>query len=381
MIKNKFLPVFLPVLAVTASLLSSCSGGQSTLPGTTSTATKTTTTGIAEALTGKIAFESYRDSGDDMNTEIYTMNPDGSNQKRITPYTDGGLEDNDLNPVWSPNGLKIVFSSWMDGNINLYVVNSDGTGEKQLTSVGIDVWAAFPSWSPDGTKIAFASYRTGQAQIYIMNSDGSNQTLLTNAKNPYDGDTLSFTYSNWSPDGSKILSDNGWAVSGPVNDEGGVYVFSTNTGGYTQLTHNTDDKNAVWSPDGSKIAFFRTDSNAPDSSGDIYVMNSDGSGLTKLTEGDNNPTWSPDGSKIAFTSSKGGNGTQLYSISTDGSEEINLVNSLNDAGTSLTPSWSPDGKKLVFEYESEIYFVNSDGSGLKKVTTGAKAESAVWSPE
>jgi Tol biopolymer transport system component len=380
--KNKILFRFLAALTVMVLLLSGCAGGKTTSPETTSTVGTTITTVVNETLTGKIAFESYRDSGNDMITEIYLMNPDGSHQQRITPYTNGGLKDNDLDPVWSPGGSKIVFSSWMDGNINLYIVNSDGTDEKQLTSVGVDVWAAFPSWSPDGSRIAFASYRTGQAQIYIMNSDGSNQTRLTNAKETYDHQTLSFTYSNWSPDGSKILSDNGWGYFGNgTEDHGGIYVFSVDTGNNTQLTHNADDHNAVWSPDGSKIAFFRTDSSDPNGGGNIYVMNSDGSGLTKLTGGDNNPTWSPDGSKIAFTSSKGGNGKQLYTIHPDGSRETNVMSSLNNAGVNLTPSWSPDGKKLVFEYQSEIFFVNSDGSGLKKVTTGARAGSAVWSPE
>jgi TolB protein len=268
----------------------------------------------------------------------------------------------------------------MDGNTNLYIVNSDGTGEKQLTSVGVDVWAALPSWSPDGSRIAFASYRTGQAQIYIMNSNGSNQTLLTNAKEPYDHETLSFTYSAWSPDGSQILGDCSWSVSGPVNDAGGIYIFSVNTGEYTQLTHNADDHNEAWSPDGSKIAFFRMDSNINNDGGYIYVMNSDGSGVTRLTAG-TNPTWSPDGSKIAFISNKSGNGLQLYVIHPDGSGETNVMSSLDNAGVNLTPSWSPDGKKLVFEYIGEIYLVNSDGSGLKKITTNAQTGSAVWSPE
>ncbi len=381
MIKNKILLIFLPFFTIAVLMFTGCIGGQTTSLMTTSSVTTTKTTAVNENLTGKIAFESYRDSGNDMNTEIYTMNPDGGHQIRVTPYTDGGLKDNDLNPVWSPNGSKIVFSSWMDGNINLYIVNSDGTGEKQLTSVGVDVWAALPSWSPDGSKIAFASYKTGQAQIYIMNSDGSNQTLLTNAKQPYDHERLSFTYSAWSPDGSEILSNCSWSVSGPVNDAGGIYVFSVSTGNYTQLTHNADDRNAVWSPDGSKIAFFRMDPNDPHGGGGIFIMNNDGSGVTKLTGGDSNPTWSPDGSRIAFTSNKSGKGLQLYVIHPDGTGETNIMSSLNNAGVNLTPSWSPDGKKLVFEYLGEIYFVNSDGSGLKKITTGAKAGSAVWSSE
>jgi dipeptidyl aminopeptidase/acylaminoacyl peptidase len=102
--------------------------------------------------------------------------------------------------------------------------------------------------------------------------------------------------------------------------------------------------------------------------------------VTRLTGG-TNPTWSPDGSKIAFTSNKSGNGLQLYAIHPDGSGEVNLMSTLDNGGVNLTPSWSPDGKKLVFEYIGEIYLVNSDGSGLKKITTNAQTGSAVWSPE
>ena len=381
MIKNKILFMLLSMLTVMALLLTGCNGGKTTTTITASTVSTTKTTIINEILTGKIAFVSYRDSGNDMNTEIYTMNPDGNNQKRITPYTNGEWQDTDLDPVWSPKADKIVYTSWRDSENELFIVNSDGTGETRLTSREVDGWGALPSWSPDGSRIAFASYKTGQAQIYIANSDGSNITRLTNAKQPYDADTLSFTYSNWSPDGSKILSDNGWSISGSVNDQGGIYVFSVNTGDYTQLTHYSDDGKAVWSPDGSKIAFFRMNSNDLDNGGDIYVMNNDGSGLMKLTKGDDNPTWSPDGSKIAFTSSKSGNGKQLYTIHPDGTGEVNVMSSLDNAGVSLTPSWSPDSTKLTFEYNGEIYFVNSDGSGLKKITTGAKAGSATWSPK
>jgi len=72
---------------------------------------------------------------------------------------------------------------------------------------------------------------------------------------------------------------------------------------------------------------FRMDSNSNNDGGYICVMNSDGSGVTRLTEG-TNPTWSPDGSKIAFTSNKSGNGLQLYTINPDGSVETNVMISL-----------------------------------------------------
>lgn len=116
----------------------------------------------------KIAFASTRDG----NYEIYVMNPDGTNQTRLT---NNNAED--AQPSWSPDGTKIAFDSYRDGNLEIYVMNTDGTGQTRLTNnPAID---GEPSWSPDGTKIAFASWRSGGSNIFVMNSDGSNPVQLT----------------------------------------------------------------------------------------------------------------------------------------------------------------------------------------------------------
>jgi Tol biopolymer transport system component len=338
-------------------------------------------TGVNEILTGKIAFISNRDGND----EIYTMNPDGSNQVRITPHTTGGPDDKDYQPVWSPNAERIAFTSWRDGLNELFAVNSDGTAETRLTSIPVTTeWNDDPCWSPDGSQIAFVSYRTSHTQIYTMNADGSNQNRLTFADDPYGTwgvGGLTFTYPSWSPDGSQIACDTHWSTGS--GDGGGIYVFSVNTGSYTQLTHSADDHNAIWSPDGSKIAFYRQeqDSNYTQS---IYIMGSDGSGLTRLTEGVN-PAWSPDGSKIAFISNKIGSVYKLFVIQSDGSGEVNLMSAPGAPEITWfgdwTPSWSPDGKKLVFEAYGDIYTINIDGSSLKRITTDYQSTAPVWSPE
>ena len=78
----------------------------------------------------------------------------------------------------STDGTKIAFVSNRDGNYEIYVMNSDGTGQTRLThDPGEDTW---PVWSPDGRRIAFASDRDGNYEIYVMNADGTNQTRLTN---------------------------------------------------------------------------------------------------------------------------------------------------------------------------------------------------------
>ena len=83
-------------------------------------------------------------------------------------------------PSWSPDGRKIVFVNFRDGNFDVYVMNADGSGQRNLTrhpSHDSD-----PEWSPDGKKIAFTTKREGNFEIYVMNADGSGQHNLT--RNP-----------------------------------------------------------------------------------------------------------------------------------------------------------------------------------------------------
>jgi Tol biopolymer transport system component len=118
---------------------------------------------------GKIAFSSMLD-GD---REIYVMDPDGSNLVKLT--------DNsacDVYPNWSPDGTKIAFASDRDGNFEIYVMNADGSNQTRLTYNQAE--DTTPVWSPDGSKIAFLSNRDGNYEIYVMNADGSEQINLTN---------------------------------------------------------------------------------------------------------------------------------------------------------------------------------------------------------
>ena len=122
----------------------------------------------------KIAFVSFRNG----NSNIYKMNVDGSSQKRLTKNP-----AEDLNPTFSPSGRKIAFTSERDGNQNIYNMNAkDGTKQKRLTeSAAIDT---LPAYSPDGTKIAFQSSRVGRSEIFVMKSDGSNETPITHNPSP-----------------------------------------------------------------------------------------------------------------------------------------------------------------------------------------------------
>jgi Tol biopolymer transport system component len=125
---------------------------------------------------GRIVFSSSSDLSN-ITRDIYVMNADGSNRTRLT--TDG--QGNSL-PKFSPDGSKIVFASFRDGNYEIYIMNSDGSNQTRLTNNSTpDIYSSF---SPDGSKISFRSSRAGDAEIFVMNADGTNQTQITNNSVP-----------------------------------------------------------------------------------------------------------------------------------------------------------------------------------------------------
>ena len=194
---------------------------------------------------------------------------------------------------------RIAFVSTRAGNDNteIYTMNPDGTGVSRLSnSAASDV---DPVWSPGRSKIAFASTRPGSSfqRIYTMNADGSGVTQLTNSGGPDKSPA-------WSPDGSKIAFTHvelHHTATGYVFFTTDIYVINANGSGLVQLTSTGHESSAAWSPDGSKIAFQST----RDGNSEIYVMRADGSGIARLIHraaNDYDPAWSPDGTQIAFDS-------------------------------------------------------------------------------
>ena len=297
------------------------SAGSAT-PTPTPTPTHTSTPTATLSLSGRIAFTSSRN--DDL--DIHVMNADGTD---ITRLTDDVAYD--WNPSWSPDGSRIAFNSITgpraNNNWDVYVMDADGDNIDRLTNNSSKDYD--PSWSPDGEKIAFTSNRNGDTDIYVRNADGTGgATRLTqNAASDWSP--------SWSPDGSRIafISDRAG------NDE--VYVMNADGSGQTRLTSDSAvDWEPSWSPDGSRIAFS---SSRYQSNRNIFVMNANGTGVTRLTDNrsdDDAPSWSPDGQYIAFTSRRGGN-QDIYLVSTDGTKvETRLT---NHSGDDYGPSWNSAG--------------------------------------
>lgn len=298
------------------------------------------TPGFTEAqqtqpLNGKIVFVSDRDG----NAEIYSMLPDGTNIQRLT-FNERG----DYEPDWSPDGSKIVFTSFRENvTSDIYIMDADGSNVVNITN-SPDIGNGYPSWSPDGTRIAFTQMMGDSSDIYVINIDGTG--LLKVADGQGEMNNLMPT---WSPDGTEIMftsinelpiytSIGGYIVE-KVNADGSSRTRVTS--GYIGPNGNLD-----WSWANGNVAYY-------DSWGEatvIYTATSDFSDFfpVTLTSEDGlfshkNPSWSPDGAYIAFD----GPSFTGQSVSDDDIFIVDLntgvfINITEDfASDDFEPDWGP----------------------------------------
>jgi TolB protein len=253
--------------------------------------------------------------------DVWVMRADGTHRRRVTRA--GGKVDFD--PDFSPDGRRLVFRSergaqppdpYGVGYDALFVVRTDGTGLRQINppSGGL-----FPAWSPNGNLIAFSGAAPG-------NPSRDDITLMT-------------------PEGTEVR-DLGMPGEG-----------------------------AVWSPDGSKIAFG---SHSGDGNWAVWVMGADGSNPRQLTfprlrppaglNGDGPGAWSPDGRKIAYSSVTRGD-RELYVMNADGSGKRRLT---RWRGADSPNAWLPDGRIVFAHFRSEAplprwYAIRPDGTRLRSL--------------
>ncbi|MFQ5882554.1 MAG: Tol-Pal system beta propeller repeat protein TolB [Candidatus Methylomirabilales bacterium] len=162
-------------------------------------------------------------------TNLYLMRPTGSELRRLT----SGLGIS-VSPSFSPNGRQVVFTSDRGGSPQIYVMDVEGTNLRRLTFAG--TYNASPQWSPRGDKIAFISNRGGGGfQIYLMNPDGSGAQQMTTVGSNEDP--------AWSPDGRHLVF---------TSNRGGkkdIYVMHADGSGRRRLTRNSLSNFAPdWSP-------------------------------------------------------------------------------------------------------------------------------------
>ena len=244
-------------------------------------------------VTAKIAFTSNRDG----NSEIYIMNPDGSDQTNLTQHNAV-----DYSPVWSPTGEQILFVSDRHGTRDLYLMNTDGENVRKVFKQLVG--RQHPTWSPDGKQ--FAYHRFNKLAIYIASSDGKDDQKLTNGLWPA-----------WSPDGTEValVADEKFVIIADRAlqvESSKIQIINLQTNAEeTLLPGEKLMLGPAWSPNGTQIAFSWVNPDALPIAGKdigdteaIYVVNRDGSGLKQIVDADDtavsNPTWSPRGNELVY---------------------------------------------------------------------------------
>jgi len=290
-----------------------------TAPASASVAVGTTTTVDVQATCVPYLRNAIVYVSEEFGGAVMAMRPDGSRRVQLT--TDNQVY---ASPAVSPDGksIAVAWGATWDG---IYVF--DRFGKTRTKLVGHGNLDAEPAWSPDGTKLAFRSlvpspYGGNVGRIFVANSDGSGLRQLT-------------------PDVSP---------------------------GHP----NPYDATPSWSPDGARILFTR--------SGDISIINVDGTGLVSTGVDGDSPSWSADGSHIAFQSVIGGNtggGGNVAIYTMDMTFAPHAVTT--PVQSDQMPRWSPDGSQIVFARAENnvfhLYKIQADGSGLVKLSTSTLSDS------
>jgi Tol biopolymer transport system component len=276
---------------------------------------------------------------------------------------------------FSQTDSKILFLSQRDeisGELNLYIMNSDGSSQEKITD--LSVRCEKPVVSHSGKTILFGHYTEDFFyELYLIGIDGSNLTLIDKASR-YCGSP------DWSKDDTKIIYLKNRNES---TDDKDIILFDIIANTKDTLTESGDNTFARFSPDNQIVYCQQSidDTIYVFMPYEIYLMNFDGSDKQLIIRRACHPVWSPGGNKIAYIScGDESSSPQIFTANSNGSDSKQLTyNYLPtwDSGFpsfgNYNPQWTQDGKRIVYESEindglPEIYIMNSDGSDQKRLT-------------
>lgn len=272
--------------------------------------------GGTSLLGTKIYFVSNRTG----HKEIWVMDPDGSNQKQISHFNSISIM-----PAVSPDGTKIAFTSFVKGNPAIFILATD-TGRRLPFYNQVASLNATPDFTPDGKQIVYSSTASGWAQIYVANVDGSNLRRISSTRalevepkvNPKTGADMVFVSGRSGPQQIYHMNMDGTDVQRMSNGEG-------------------EASNPAWHPNGQAIAFAWTRGFATGNF-NIFIMDVATRSFNQLTYGagrNENPTWAPDGRHLAFMSTRSGS-EQIWTMLANGTQ----LQRLTTAGKNWTPVWA-----------------------------------------
>ena len=303
--------------------------------------------------TPPIVFTSDRDG----NLEIYTVSPDGGEQKNLTKSPQP-----EHSPRLSPNARHVAFLADEGSDQSVEVIRINGKDRTKVSEDGgnhEDV-----QWSPRNNRLAYVRSTPSSSHVYVSHSDGIEKMLLTKIEAQHVG--------GWSPRGDSVVFG---VRSGPH-----IGLYTRNPDGVNEFRlTDQNDLDAVWSPTGDKIAFVSLRDGAPE----LYVMNSEGGKATRVTQSASlvsDIDWAPDGRRIAFASDRDGN-SEIYVITVGADNELEELSRLthNDV-IDESPAWSPNGKKIAFvshlDGDSELFVMDANGDKQRRLTNNSDSDFA-----
>lgn len=262
---------------------------------------------------------------------------------------------------------RIAYVKQEGGSYQLVVADVDGEGE-QTARRGSDPIIS-PTWSPDGGKLAYVSFEQKRPVVYVQNLATQTRVVIANEKG-------SNSSPAWSPDGSRL------AVSLSKDGHTQIYIVNADGSGLRRVSDGTGaaiDTEAQFSADGQSLYFVSDRSGGPQ----VYRMNVDGTEAKRITfAGSYNisPRISPDGATLAYISLRDGN-YQLYVMDLATGQEQRLSDSTDD----LSPSFAPNGKYIIYATEAagrkSLAVVSVDGRVKQRLSAqDGNVRQPAWGP-